>query len=58
MNKSPCKDCTKRKLKCHSSCEDYKEFRKNCDKKSDEKLKKHDMLCLNLDNKRFRTTQF
>ena len=20
---SPCKDCTKRKLGCHSSCEDY-----------------------------------
>lgn len=24
---SPCKDCKNRKLYCHSSCEQYKEFK-------------------------------
>lgn len=26
-----CKNCTKRHLRCHSTCEDYLEFRKNKD---------------------------
>ncbi len=25
---APCKDCEKRVLGCHSSCEEYQEFRK------------------------------
>ena len=25
---APCKDCEKRHLGCHSSCEEYQEFRK------------------------------
>lgn len=28
---APCKDCKKRKLKCHAYCEDYREFRKERD---------------------------
>ena len=27
MNLSPCKDCEKRYVGCHSECEQYKEFR-------------------------------
>lgn len=25
---SPCKDCSERRLKCHSSCERYKQFKR------------------------------
>lgn len=25
--KPPCRGCTRRSMKCHSSCKDYKEFR-------------------------------
>ena len=28
---APCKDCPDRHYKCHSECERYKEFRKQCD---------------------------
>ena len=28
---SPCKDCQKRKVGCHSQCEDYLAFRSECD---------------------------
>lgn len=28
---APCKDCEKRVLGCHSSCEEYQEFRKEKD---------------------------
>lgn len=27
----PCKDCKDRVLKCHSTCEDYKNFMKECE---------------------------
>ena len=27
MNKSPCKDCSRRCLHCHSSCADYAAYR-------------------------------
>lgn len=30
-NYAPCKDCTKRKLGCHSDCPDYAEFRQDID---------------------------
>lgn len=30
--KAPCKDCPDRKVKCHSSCEKYKEYREYLDK--------------------------
>ena len=26
MPKAPCRGCEKRRLNCHSSCEEYKEF--------------------------------
>lgn len=26
--KTPCMNCTRREMSCHSTCEDYKEFRK------------------------------
>ena len=29
MNKSPCKNCTKRTLGCHESCQDYNTYKKN-----------------------------
>ena len=29
---NPCKNCDKRHPECHSSCEDYKEFRAECDR--------------------------
>jgi len=32
--KVPCKDCEKRQLGCHSTCEDYKEFSKYCAEKN------------------------
>ena len=30
-NYAPCKDCAKRKLGCHSDCQDYAEFRQDID---------------------------
>ena len=29
--KNPCKNCEKRELKCHSSCEEYKLYRAELD---------------------------
>ena len=29
MNKSPCKNCTKRNLGCHESCQDYNTYKKD-----------------------------
>ena len=31
MINAPCKDCIKRQLGCHSTCQDYKQFRKERD---------------------------
>lgn len=31
-----CKDCTKRKVGCHSTCTDYKEWKTNRDQKNKE----------------------
>ena len=35
MINSKCKGCTKRVVGCHSTCEDYKEFRKELDKQNE-----------------------
>ena len=29
MNKSPCKNCTKRSLGCHESCQHYNTYKKD-----------------------------
>ena len=29
---SPCMNCSKRVIGCHSTCKEYTEFRKDCDK--------------------------
>jgi len=29
---APCKDCTKRHISCHSTCEDYKNWSDDCKK--------------------------
>lgn len=36
---APCKDCTKRRLHCHSICEAYKAFRQYRQSVSEQKLK-------------------
>ena len=33
---SPCKDCTRRSIKCHATCEEYIEFKKNLDQEREE----------------------
>ena len=39
--KPPCRGCTKRSMKCHSSCKDYKEFRRLNDKWLTQKQEKY-----------------
>ena len=39
---APCKDCQKRHLHCHSSCEDYKKFRQYRDHIHEQKMKRVD----------------
>jgi hypothetical protein len=34
-NNSCCNGCTKRRLHCHSECEEYKQFRKNLDERNE-----------------------
>lgn len=46
MNNSSCmcKNCSKRKIGCHSNCKDYKKFRDEIQKEKDNKtefLRKH-----------------
>lgn len=45
MNTSPCRNCSKRKYLCHSSCEEYIEFKKVKDnitkKKKEEQIAKN-----------------
>lgn len=38
----PCKDCTKRQLHCHSSCEAYREYRRSREQVYAEKMKRAD----------------
>lgn len=45
--KAPCKNCEKRKLHCHSNCEDYQAFKKQIEdesKKIKDKRDKYDDL--------------
>lgn len=42
-NKSPCYNCADRTLKCHSTCESYLKFRKNCSDLQDERQKHNDI---------------
>lgn len=37
--KSPCKDCGKRYLGCHSNCKEYKKFKNKLQHRRDEKKK-------------------
>lgn len=32
MIKAPCKDCAYRDLGCHSTCETYKDYKKECER--------------------------
>lgn len=34
-----CKDCDKRYLGCHSNCPEYLEFKRNIEKRQEQKLK-------------------
>lgn len=34
---SPCKDCTKRSVNCHGTCEEYIEFQKQLDQEKEER---------------------
>lgn len=34
MKNAPCKNCTIRALRCHSTCAEYAEFRKACELES------------------------
>lgn len=36
-----CKDCVKRKLNCHSRCQDYLDFRKKLDEYNDKRRKEY-----------------
>lgn len=36
---SPCQGCTKRHSGCHSSCKDYKDFRAELDRESEQRHK-------------------
>ena len=38
--KSPCKDCTRRTVGCHSKCEDYISYSKYRDKQNQEQYKR------------------
>ena len=40
MIEAPCKDCAKRKFRCHSTCKDYISFRKEKEKEYESKLKR------------------
>ena len=37
----PCHNCPNRTAECHATCEDYKSFRKECDKRIDERTKQN-----------------
>lgn len=39
MIRVPCKDCTKRHLHCHSSCDEYKQYKSEVDKANATKSK-------------------
>lgn len=39
--KVPCKDCTERTLNCHSTCERYKQFFEENEKRKAELLESH-----------------
>jgi len=34
---SPCKDCTKRSVNCHGTCEEYIEFQKQLNQEKEER---------------------
>jgi predicted ATP-dependent serine protease len=39
ISKAPCKDCTKRKLNCHGTCEEYKQYQSLLSKIREDKYK-------------------
>lgn len=53
---APCKDCTKRKPLCHSTCKEYLEFRAECDERSRERIKKGSIDSATYDLKESRYT--
>ena len=46
MAKSSCKGCDHRHMNCHSTCEDYKSFRKSKDEENERirKAKEHEAM--------------
>ena len=40
---SPCKDCLRRALDCHTSCWEYEIFRARCDLAADERRRKREV---------------
>ena len=53
---NPCKDCSRRHFKCHSECEDYKEFRQALDERNalirQERLRENDLRAVAIDSRR------
>lgn len=37
---APCKDCSRRQIHCHSTCEEYREYRQYRDRVHDEKMQR------------------
>lgn len=41
---TPCMNCSKRVVGCHSTCKDYAEFRKDCDKMNEHRRKINEQM--------------
>ena len=56
MAKNSCKGCDRRHVNCHSTCEDYKLFRKAKDEENEKirKAKEHDAMMVAFEIKRAR----
>lgn len=52
MERSPCKDCTRRYLGCHSKCPEYKSFRAARDKELEENIKRKGILDVRYDRRK------
>ena len=48
--KFPCKDCTDRKLNCHSSCEEYKKSKAEVEEISKKRNKENDLRDAHIQN--------
>ena len=35
MNKNSCRDCKKRRIRCHAECKEYKEYKKKLEREKE-----------------------